>query len=76
MKGTKGKVFRVFTAFLAFVLFITAYDLTKGSEKPEDIHNTSLLRNSCFFNWLESKKTRGSPWLRKKKQTNCLTEVR
>ncbi len=59
MRSTKGKVFRVFTAFLAFVLFITAYDLTNGSEKPEDIHNTSLLRNNRFFNWLESKKTRG-----------------
>lgn len=76
MKGTKEKVFRVFTAFLAFVLFITAYDLTKGSEKPEDIHNTSLLRNSGFFNWLESKKTRGITMAEEKKQTNCLTEVR
>ncbi|RPK07198.1 hypothetical protein BSBH6_00822 [Bacillus subtilis] len=67
MRGTKGKVFRVFTAFLAFVLFITAYDLTKGSEKPEDIHNTSLLRNSGFFNWLESKKTRGITMAEEKK---------
>lgn len=67
MKGKRRSVFRFFTVFLACVVFFTAYDLTNGSEKPEDNHNTSLLRNSRFFNWLELKKTRGITMTEEKK---------
>ncbi|MCY8522351.1 oligoendopeptidase F, partial [Bacillus atrophaeus] len=67
MKGKKRSVFRFFTVFLACVVFFTAYDLTNGSEKPEDNHNTSLLKNSRFFNWLELKKTRGITMTEEKK---------
>lgn len=53
VRGVQAFCFRFFTVLLVCSVLYAAYDLTKGSEKPEDNHNTSFWRNNRFFNWLE-----------------------
>lgn len=76
VRGVQAFCFRFFTVLLVCSVLYAAYDLTKGSEKPEDNHNTSFWRNNRFFNWLEVKKTRGITMTKENKEDSRLTEVK